>query len=205
MSTVPPSVPIGFDLPDALLKIALAEAAAGEIDARAKALRAEVKQHIAAQYDDTGVKCAVDVRIPGTKQTVGKVSTTVTHDKAVVADSDALLDWVVEQHPTEVDYTPTIRPAFLSRLLKGIVFEPDPDHPEQLTSIDKTTGEAVPGLRLQAGGSVLSFAIKERDTAGLLAHLDTLGLAGFIQAADGALESAATTVTGEIADGEVAA
>jgi len=86
---------------------------------------------------------------------------TVAHGKrnAYVADVDAVLSWVTEHHPDEVEviYTSQVRPVFLAALLRTVTRDGG--------WLDKDTGEIVPvdGVEISAGSPYL--IVKPNDDA----------------------------------------
>ncbi|MFD0595054.1 hypothetical protein ACFQZ4_24010 [Catellatospora coxensis] len=77
----------------------------------------------------------------------------VTKASLAVARPAELLAWVQQQHPTEVELVPTIRPAFLAALGKRVVVEED-------MVIDPATGEIVPGYAVLPGGAAKALTIR---------------------------------------------
>lgn len=187
---------------DSLFQVAVIEAMIADLEGRKKDLRKYVGEDIAAQYDETGEKCAVDVRIPGTKTVVGKVSTSIANASTTVADADALLEWAQTHKPSEVEYVSQVKPAFLAVLLKNVTWSEDPDNEGQLIAelLDNSTGETitVPGLKHNPGGAYKSFSIGQRKNDLILDALGAVGIRDVLGSADAAIEGFAT-ITGEAA------
>lgn len=93
------------------------------------------------------------------EQEIGGV--TVAHGKrsAYVADVDAVLSWVTEHHPDEVEviYTSQVRPVFLAAILRTVTRDGG--------WLNKQTGEIIPvdGVEISAGSPYL--IVKPNDDA----------------------------------------
>jgi hypothetical protein len=185
--------------------VAAVEALIEQFDLVRERLRAYVQSGIAADYDADGTRCAVDVRIPGTKETVGKVSTTVSKDKVVVGDREALKAFVRKHAPGELKYetVATINPAYEKKLLSEIKWETDPDDPTQeiATLVNEETGEAVvvPGVTKKLGDKVTAFSIRERNNGRIMEYLDGIDIAEALNRGITMVEAFAT-ITGETVD-----
>lgn len=194
---------------DSLFQVAVIEAMIADLEGRKKDLRKYVGEDIAHQYEETGEKCAVDVRIPGTKTVVGKVSTSISQDATVVSDADALLEWAQTNRPTEVEYISQVKPAFVTLLTKSVMWSQDPDNPDQLIAelLDNSTGETVtvPGLSLKKGGDYKSFSIGQRKNDLILDALGATGIKEILGSADTAIEAFGATISGDVVASEVVA
>lgn len=99
-------------------------------------------------YGDSGSK-SFNARVNG--ETVAQFTLKETKDAVRVTDEDALLDWVFENAPSEVETITQVRPAFLAALLKRVQGDAD-------TGVfDPETGAEVPGLTYTPGGEVSGF------------------------------------------------
>lgn len=192
--------------PELLFQIAALEAVIEKLTGVRTDLRDLVGREIAAKYDETGEKCAVDVRIPGTKTVVGKVTTSFhAADVTSVADDAALYAWVEANHPDQIKYLdPVVEPSFKTALLKQVEWIDNPDDldgPKIAARMNKTTGEyeTVPGLKFTEGGGYKSFAIGKRDNDAIMKYLGTINIADVLGRADSMIESH-VTVAGEVGD-----
>ncbi len=96
---------------------------------------AEVKEWMA----DSGVKTVEVTDADGVK--LGVLTLGAAKRKPSVVDLDALTDWVERTHPSEIITRPSIRPAFLTKLLK--------DAEENGGPVDTSTGEIPPGIEMR--------------------------------------------------------
>ena len=71
----------------------------------------------------------------------GNVTIGQSEAKPKVTDDTALLAYVKDSHPTEVETTVRVRPAFVTALLDRVIWNTDLQE-----FIDTATGEAVPGI-----------------------------------------------------------
>ena len=207
--------------PELLFQIAAVEALIEQFNGLRGDLRAIVGAEIAAAYAKDGTKCAVDVRIPGTKTKVGAVSTAIhAEDVTSVEDEAALMAWVEANAPDNIDYLdPIINPRYKARLLKQVEWIDDPDFvappvapdagpdapavevPKVAAIANKSTGEyvTVPGLKFTEGGGYKSFAIGKRDNDAIMKYLGTINIADVLGRADSMIESH-VTIAGEVGD-----
>jgi hypothetical protein len=215
----PPGPAPAVDQPkrsDALFQVAAVEALIEQFDLVRQKLRDHVQAAIAAEYDEDGVKCAVDVRIPGTKDTVGKVSTSVSQDKVTVTNREEFKAFVRGHAPSELKYetVTTVNPAYEKALLDQLEWVEDPDNEgeEIATLVNEAKGESVtvPGVTRKKGNRVSSFSIRSRDNARIMEYLDGINIAEVLTRGVTMVEAFATITgetvepgTGETVQGEV--
>lgn len=113
---------------------------------------------------------------------IATVSTSTDRDKVTVTDPAALLRWVTERHPEQVQQS--VRPAYVDHLTKTCR-RLDTDS----TDVVNPDGEVVPGLTFRAGGGFRGVSIKPTATAA-----DVFGAL-----AEEALQAAALTAAPAIA------
>lgn len=123
-------------------------------DALATELRRALRADAAAEYAEQG--CAPTWRMPGYT-----VTTAVTHGAPRVADEAALLAYVADRYPTEVETIRRVRPAFLVRLLDEVTGRGEPPC--------DSDGTVIPGLEWVPGGEFRSVSI--RPAPGTVAEL----------------------------------
>lgn len=106
-----------MSLKDAATAEALLKALLDQVDNAYKAKRAEVQKLLDEAAKTSGQR-NVAVEVPGGEQ-VATVNLKPGKAEATVHDVDALLAWVIAEHPTEIErkFTTLIRPAFLTKLL----------------------------------------------------------------------------------------
>jgi hypothetical protein len=89
----------------------------------------EVRRELLAWVEDNGLtKAGWDVVGDG-GEVFGSVRWNPGRVSARVVDDAALLDWVSERYPDEVHHVPTIRPAFLKKILDDVVAGTVPEPP----------------------------------------------------------------------------
>lgn len=113
-------------------------------DALAAELRKQLRADAQADFEEQGT--ATTWRMPGYT-----VSTSITHDSVEVVDERAFLQYVEEVHPTEVERTVRVRPAFQLVLFEGVVSRGDPP-------CDRD-GRVIPGLAFRRGGEFKSVTV----------------------------------------------
>jgi hypothetical protein len=89
---------------------------------------------------------------------LGTVILPVSKETVVVADPAAVLAWVKERHPSEVEHIEQVRPSFMVALLQRLA-------PAADIVVDPTTGEMVPGLAVRAGGVPKALSIRPTPAA----------------------------------------
>ncbi|GAA1395274.1 hypothetical protein [Catellatospora coxensis] len=132
---------------DNLRAVLLWESIADEAKAKAAQAREALTADATTELTEQG--SAPSWRFAG----LGLVTLPVTKASLAVARPAELLAWVQQQHPTEVELVPTIRPAFLAALGKRVVVEED-------MVIDPATGEIVPGYAVLPGGAAKALTIR---------------------------------------------
>lgn len=113
-------------------------------DALASELRKALRADAHAEFVEQGT--APTWRLPGYT-----VSTAVTHDSIEVVDDAAFLAYVAEVHPTEVEVTRRVRPAFQLALFAGAVERGDPP-------CDRD-GRVIDGVVFRPGGEFKSVSV----------------------------------------------
>lgn len=120
------------------LRAAYLEQVAAAINLEARAMRNDLEEEALAEYQKHGT--AVSWRTPDIN-----VVAAVSKEAVTVSDLPALVEWVKERHPTEVENVPTVRAAWLGGLLSSAL-------PAGDVVCDPETGEVIPGLGVRAGG-----------------------------------------------------
>ena len=115
------------------------ESAAKQLAERAKQVRARLDADARAELEQQGT--APTWRLPD----IGTWSLPVSKETAYVANADELLAWVKYWHPTEVETTERVRPAFVSALLAESRGDAD-------GVVWMREGALVPGLAWREGG-----------------------------------------------------
>lgn len=123
---------------EATRQVLLLEAAAKQIKARAAVLRSDLDADARAELTEQGTA-------PTWRLDIGTWSLPVSKEAAYVADEAALLDWVRQFHPTEVETTERVRPAFLTSLLPDCMGD-------EGGVVWMREGALVPGLAMRPGG-----------------------------------------------------
>ncbi|GAA4439679.1 hypothetical protein [Phytohabitans houttuyneae] len=126
---------------DALFWSAVADAA----KEKAQRARAALDSQARAELERDGV--APTWRIPG----VGTVPLSLTSDSVDVTDPDAYLAWVAKRHPTEVETTVHVRPAFDKAVREAAAKRGAPCDEQ---------GEVIPGLTYRSGGAPRGVSIR---------------------------------------------
>lgn len=123
------------------------ESIAAAAQAKAARLRDELNTEALAEFETHGT--APTWRPPD----LATVTLPVSRDTVFVSDANALLQWVVKRHPTEVERIRQVRPGFVVALLASV------DHDGRNVVSPDGSGEIVPGLAVRAGGrpGALSF------------------------------------------------
>lgn len=158
-----------------LAELALTEATlkalADQISGQIKTVRAEMQSAL----ESSGASQVRATLPDGTR--VGTTSLTESKSAAQVVASDAFIEWVRENAPSELTTVTVVRPAYQAELLEQMTAAGTAELPDQ------ATGEivSVPGVEIRAGRSAshstrLSKGGAERIAAawraGSLAHLD---------------------------------
>jgi len=131
---------------------ALELAALNAIEGLVKSRKDTVRKDLAATLTDLGVTGAA-AKLEGA--TILKATMTDPQAAASVTNPKALLKWVEENYPTEVEVVPQIRASFQERLLQDLV-QVDPDDGEATEAVDPRTGAIVPGVEFRKGSPYLS-------------------------------------------------
>ncbi len=131
----------------------------------AKAIAAECERRLKNEMHDACVANTTfeSWRIPG----VGTVSASQNQDRAEVVDQDALLAWVAQNYPTEIETVTRVRNAgWLAKLLEDLVpvtpagvddtWEPKPGDPLPARDAE---GSVVPGVSWRMGGDFRGVSI----------------------------------------------
>lgn len=114
--------------------------------ARASSARAALEAQARQELERDGV--APTWRIPG----FGTVPLSLSQDRVEVTDEAALVAWVADNYPSEVETVLTVRPAFRDLLLKGLA-----ESGEDCCTAD---GTRVPGVVFRAGGQPRGVTIR---------------------------------------------
>ena len=123
---------------EATRQVLLVRAARDQLDKLEKELRSALDADARAELVEHGTA-------PTWRLDIGTWTLPVSKETAYVADEAALLAWVKERNPTEVETTERIRPAFLTALLGWLDIITD-------EAIVPDTGEVVPGVGVRPGG-----------------------------------------------------
>lgn len=115
--------------------------------AKAAQLRGELTADARAEYAEQGT--APTWRLPD----IGTVTLPVSSERVVVADEEALTDWVQKFHPSEVETFTRVRPGFLSVLLAESKGDGD-------GVVWMREGALVPGLAVVEGGRPGSLSFR---------------------------------------------
>lgn len=148
---------------DNLKAILLWEGIAEEAKARAAAARQALTDDATTELAEQG--SAPSWRFAG----LGQVLLPLSKTSLSVSDPAALVAWVQQQYPTEVEMVPTIRPAFLDALGKRVLVEGD-------VVVDPSTGAIVPGYRVLPGGAAKALTIRADSDAKGQARADAAAL-----------------------------
>jgi hypothetical protein len=192
------------DLPSLGLLVAIATVMEEQVKSGKDFLRGQALAAMLKKYRTLGMK-QLAVKGPD-GETIATITLPESSDKAVVTDKEQFTAWVEENHPTEVEYTASVRPSFQSVLL------------EKEVTLDTATGavidangEVIPGVTAKKGGDptfVQTKFIKPTKTKpvdGRKIALDLLNgvdLFSLNERIDKALPGADTAVIeGELADG----
>lgn len=125
---------------------------AAKVKAEAAKLREQIYADARAEYEEQGT--APTWRIPD----VATVAASVSHESVSVDNSRALVAWVEQRYPTEVERVPTVRAAWLADFL--LRAKPNGD-----VACDPDTGEIVPGLSVREGGHFAGVSIRATSDA----------------------------------------
>lgn len=68
--------------------------------------------------------------------------------KPHIPDMDTVVEWAIREHPSEVQYKPSLRPAFLAKILKDAEANGAP--------VDTTTGALIPGIEMRPAAPTFS-------------------------------------------------
>lgn len=127
--------------------------------AKGKELRVEVEADALAEYEREGNG------VTWTFRDLGRVTLPLTTEAPVIADIDALLKWVKERHPENVETVEQVRAAFQKWLLENAQITEDG------TVIDPETAEVIPGMGVREGGKPKALTITvDRPVKELLAN-----------------------------------
>ncbi|KLO25923.1 hypothetical protein ABW16_21410 [Mycolicibacter heraklionensis] len=127
------------------------------VEQAAKARKDEAKAELAGLEPGDGISA----RINGVA--VGKATMTAGRQKLTVTDSQALVDWVRRNHPTEI--VESVNPAYMKALEATA---------KSLGAVIDDQGEVVPGVEVTVGEPFVSVR-KDKDANGLVAELLTSG------------------------------
>lgn len=131
---------------DLTKSILLYEQLAGAARDKAAAYRAELTTQAAAEYEQQGM--APSWKLPD----VGRVVLPTTEAAAYVTDAGALLKWVAERFPGEIEEIVQVNSVFAAALHKRVVVDED-------RVVFPDTGEIVPGYGVRPGGVAKSLTI----------------------------------------------
>lgn len=122
-----------------------------QLAAAAKAEGAKLREMVyadaKAEYEEQGT--APTWRIPD----VATIAASVSHESVSVGDTDALVEWVIQRYPTEIEVKTVVRAAWLNDFVTRC--EPNGD-----VACDPSTGEVVPGLSVREGGRFAGITIR---------------------------------------------
>jgi len=143
---------------DKIAEITKREALAAAWKKSATELRDEVQAEALAEFERDGTAPSWTIR------DVGRATLPLSNESVVISDIDALLKWVQDRHPENVETVAQIRPAYVTWLIQyaqrhadGVVLDPNTD-------------EVIPGLAIRAGNVPGTLAIvPERGIKGMLA------------------------------------
>ena len=141
------------------IRLMLAHAAA------AKALRTMLENEAENEAEE-GTR--VTWNIPGVA-----AFASLEHDSAIVADPEAFMDYLEQNHPTEVVREEIRRvrvPSWLSARMEewaglGPVPPPEDALPDELPGVRTPDGTVIPGLKFRRGGGFKSLSVKPGGTA----------------------------------------
>lgn len=107
-------------------------------------VRADFQSRLLDMYHETGTKQIVVKADDGEEIATWSVTGTAAKDEITVTDEQAFEDWVLRNHPTEVETVVQVRPAFKDQLLKDL------EHADGVF-FSKATGEPVeiPGVEFK--------------------------------------------------------
>jgi hypothetical protein len=142
------------------------EQVAASAMAKAAAFRDQLNADAVAELKEQGT--AASWRLAG----IGTASLPLTQEAAYISDMRALLAWVGERYPSEVEQIPQVRAAFQAALAKRLVVDGE-------AVVDPATGEVVPGYAVRAGGQPKSVAITaEASVKGVMRQIADQLIAG---------------------------
>jgi hypothetical protein len=129
-------------------------AAVAALEQVAKAARAQA----AAIRDELETEARVELERDGIAPTwrtdVATLSLATSKSAVVVADPKVWLAWVSDRYPTEVETVRTVRSAWQDQFLsRRVAAGADGD------VVDASTGEVVPGVRLDMGGQPIGVRV----------------------------------------------
>lgn len=105
---------------------------------------------------------AVRAELDGNR--IARTSLIAPQSKVSVADEEGFTVWVIQNYPTEVITTTTVRPAFKEFFLKGLEIVGE-------DIIDPKTGEVVPCVRARQGAPYVSTKFESDGRAKILEAL----------------------------------
>lgn len=124
---------------------------------RAAGHRTELEREARTELEREGT--APSWRLPN----IGTVALPLSKEAPVIADIDALAEWVQQRHPSEIEHRRQVRPAFQAALLQHVTCADG-------VVIDPETGEVIPGLAVRPGGVPKALTIvASRDAKAILA------------------------------------
>lgn len=123
------------------------EGVAAAASARARVYRDELTVEARTEFEREGT--APSWRDPD----LATMTLGVSHETPYVTNEVALLEWVADRYPDQVETVEQIRPAFRTRLLDEAVID-DGD------AVDAETGEVIRGVGVRPGGVAGSLTIR---------------------------------------------
>lgn len=138
-------------------RLLMLEQAAAALRARAGEIRDELTQDACAELDEQGT--APTWRV----QDIGTVILPVSQETVHVRDEAALLEWVRQFHPTEVETVERVRPAWLAAVLPECRGEGD-------SVVWMREGALIPGLVVRPGGIPQALNFRPTRDARLVAR-----------------------------------
>lgn len=97
----------------------------------------------------------------------------VEHDSAIVSDPEAFMDYLEQNHPTEVvrrEIREIRVPSWLAARMEewaalGPVLPPEDALPDEPPGVRTADGTVIPGLKFRRGGAFRSLSVKPGNTA----------------------------------------
>lgn len=130
---------------DLAKEVARREALAAAYTASAKPLREELDRRARQAFTEQGI--GVSWKVPD----LGRITLPLTEEAPVISDIDALVKWVKERHPEEIQTVEQVRASFQTWLLQHVTVTED--------GVVDPDGEIVPGMAARIGGQPKSLSI----------------------------------------------